>query len=149
MVLDVSGPGPASVVGELPGAAAPAPESTAGDRRWWASAWNAAGTAVTGLLGLAPHVLHHVGLFAGAFLVTGATGNALFGIAGLVLSIPFLSRLYRRHRTWKAPAIAVAMFATVFSLSAFVIGPAITGPSDDAGPARPSSPDQHSQHHGG
>lgn len=141
--------GPAPVLGELPAATEPATESTVADRRWLASAWNAAGTAVTGLLGLAPHVLHHVGLFAGAFLVTGATGNALFGVAGLVLSIPFLLRLYRRHRTWKAPAIAVAVFVTVFSLSAFVIGPAITGSADDSGPARPSSPDQHSQHHDG
>lgn len=149
MAPDVSGPGPARVVGELPGGVTPAPPSAAEDRRGSASAWNAAGTAVTGLLGLAPHVLHHVGLFAGAFLVTGATGNILFGLAGLVLSIPFLLRLHRRHRTWKAPAIAVAVFVTVFSLSAFVVGPAITGSVDDSGPARPSSPDQHSQHHGG
>lgn len=146
---EVSGPGPARLVGDLPGEVGPAPVPASGDRRRLASAWNAAGTAVTGLLGLAPHVLHHVGLFAGAFLVTGAIGNAIFGIAGLVLSIPFLIRLYRRHRTWQAPAIAVAVFVTVFSLSAFVIGPAITGSSDDSGPARPPSPDQHSQHHSG
>lgn len=148
MSPEVSGAGPASVVGQAPGAAAPSVPS-AGDRRRLAGAWNAAGSAVTGLLGLAPHVLHHVGLFAGAFVVTGATGNVLFGVAGLVLSLPFLLRLYRRHRTWKAPAIAVAAFVTVFSLSAFVIGPVITGSADDPGPARPSSPDQHSRHHGG
>ncbi len=138
-------PGPAAVLAEAPGASVP----PARDRRWLAGAWNAAGTAVTGLLGLAPHVLHQLGLFAGAFLVTGATGNVLFGIVGLVLSIPFLLRLYGRHQTWKAPAIAVAVFATVFSLSAFVIGPAITGSADDPGPTGPASPDQHSQHHGG
>lgn len=149
MAPELPGAGPASVVGEAPAAAVSAPVPPADDRRWLAGAWNAAGTALTGLLGLAPHVLHHVGLFAGAFLVTGATGNLLFGIAGLVLSIPFLLRLYRRHQTWKAPAIAVAAFVTVFSLSAFVIGPAITGSAGDTGPTRPSSPDQHSQHHDG
>lgn len=148
MVPELPGAGPAAVAGEAPGAVVSASVPPMGDRRWLGGAWNAAGTAVTGLLGLAPHVLHHVGLFAGAFLVTGATGNVLFGIAGLVLSTPFLLRLYRRHRTWKAPAIAVAAFVAVFSLSAFVIGPAITGSTDDPGPTGPSSPDQHSQHHG-
>lgn len=126
-----------------PGASAPTPA-----RHWWTSVWNAAGTAVTGLLGLAPHVLHHIGLFAGAFLVTGVTGNVLFGLVGLLLSVPFLIRLHRRHQTWKAPAIAIAVFVLVFSLSAFVVGPAITGSTDDSGPTVPT-PDQHSQHHGG
>ncbi len=138
------GHGPAATADVPTGVSAP----TAGGR-WWTSAWNAAGTAVTGLLGLAPHVLHHVGLFAGAFLVTGATGNVLFGLAGLLLSVPFLLRLHRRHQTWKAPAIAIAVFALVFSLSAFVVGPAITGSTGDSGPTTPSTPDQHSQHHGG
>lgn len=147
MPADLPGRGRAPMADELPGGVAANPVPPARESRWLVSAWNAAGTAATGLLGLAPHVLHHVGLFAGAFLVTGATGNALFGIAGLVLSIPFLLRLYRRHHTWQAPAIAVAVFVTVFSLSAFVIGPAITGSADDSGPDRPSSPDQHSQHH--
>lgn len=120
-------------------------------RTCWATAWDALGTAVSGFLGLLPHVLHHVGLFAGAFLVTGATGNLLFGLAGLVLSVPLLRRLYRRHRSWKAPAIAVAVFAAVFSLSAFVIGPAVTGGSEPSPtqPIRQPAPDEHAQHHGG
>lgn len=126
-----------------------ASSAQAAGSRWWVSAWNAAGTALTGLLGLAPHVLHHIGLFAGAFLVTGATGNILFGLVGLLLSVPFLLRLYRRHRTWKAPAIAVAVFVAVFSLSAFVVGPAITGSSGGSQPTSPSTPDQHAEHHGG
>ncbi len=134
----------AAAAADPPGASVPIPRG-----RWRTSVWSAAGTAVTGLLGLAPHVLHHVGLFAGAFLVTGVTGNVLFGLAGLLLSVPFLVRLHRRHHTWKAPAIAVAVFALVFSLSAFVVGPAITGSSNDSGPTNPSTPDQHSQHHGG
>ena len=119
-------------------------------RSRWSAAWSAVGTAVTGLLGLAPHVLHHIGLVAGAFFVTGATGNILFGALGLLLSVPFLRRLYRRHRTWKAPALAVAVFAVGFSLSAFVVGPAITsGSSEPSSPTQPVAPDQHSQHHGG
>lgn len=119
------------------------------ERGRWSAVWSAIGTAVTGLLGLAPHVLHHIGLVAGAFLVTGATGNILFGLLGLGLSIPFLVRLYRRHRTWKAPALAVTIFAVVFSLSAFVVGPAITnGSSEPASPTQPAEPDQHSEHHG-
>lgn len=92
-------------------------------------------------------MLHHVGLIAGAAFVTGASGNALFFLIGLVFSIPLLRRLYRRFRTWRAPAIAIAVFAAVFSFSAFVIGPAISGdpdPSDTPTPQEPSpSPDQH------
>lgn len=100
------------------------------------------------VLGLAPHVLHHVGLIAGAAFVTGASGNALFFLVGLVFSIPMLRRLYRRFHTWRAPAIAVAVFAAVFSLSAFVIGPAISGDSSPGNDPQPSqTPPNHSSHH--
>ena len=100
------------------------------------------------VLGLAPHVLHHVGLIAGAAFVTGARGNALIFLVGLGFSIPMLRRLYRRFHTWRAPAIAVAVFAAVFSLSAFVIGPAISGGSSpDNGPQPSQTPQNHSSHH--
>lgn len=98
-------------------------------------------------LGLVPHVLHHVGLIAGAALVTGASGNALFFVIGLVFSIPLLRRLYRRFHTWRAPAIAVAAFAAAFALSAFVIGPAISGGSTSDNGPQPSQ--NHSAHHSG
>ena len=103
-------------------------------------------------LGIAPHVLHHVGLIAGAALVTGTGGNLLFFALGLLFSIPLLRRLHRKFHTWKAPAIALAVFTALFSLSAFVIGPAIAGTS--APEPEPSNPTQtptenHSQHHGG
>src|SRR6266487_2944543 len=65
-------------------------------------------------------------------LITGAGGTALFGVLGLVASVPLLLRLRRRFGTWWAPAIGLAVFAVMFSLSAFVIGPAIDsggGPS--------------------
>ncbi len=35
--------------------------------------------------------------------------------------MPLLRRLYRRFGSWKAPAVALAVFATMFSLAAFVI----------------------------
>lgn len=112
-----------------------------------ASAWSA-GTAVVGaVMGLLPHLLHHVGLLGGAVLVTGATGNVLFAVLGIVFSIPLLRRLYRRFGTWKAPAVALSAFALMFSLSAFVIGPAISGDDPPAGPVPVQTPTQHDNHH--
>jgi len=103
-----------------------------------AAAWGA-------LTGVASHVLHHVGPLAGAALLAGATGRALFAAISFVAAIPFLRRLHRRFKTWRAPAIALAVFAAMFSLSSFVIGPAIAG--GDA-PAQPGiEQDGHDQHH--
>lgn len=72
----------------------------------------------------------------------------LFAAIGFVAAIPFLLRLRRRFRTWRAPAIALAVFAVMFSLSSFVIGPAISGGGDQP-PARPGieQPAGHDQHH--
>lgn len=115
-------------------------------RGWWGSFVGAIGA----LVGLAPHVLHHVGLLAGTALVAGAGGTALFGVVGLVASVPLLVRLRRRFASWWAPAIALAVFAAMFSLSTFVIGPAISGVGDPApgdSPA-PTSTD-HTGHHDG
>ena len=114
-----------------------------------AAVWNAMTAAIATVMGLAPHVLHHIGLFAGAAFVVGVGGNLLFGAAGLLLSIPLLRRLHRRFGTWKAPAVAVAVFTVMFSISAFVVGPAISGaePAEAPQPAgTPSSP-EHSAHH--
>lgn len=116
-----------------------------------ATAWNAMTALVGGVMGLLPHLLHHVGLLGGAVLVTGATGNVLFAVLGLVLSLPLLRRLYRRFGTWKAPALALTIFALMFSLSAFVIGPAISddgpSPDQDRTPVQTPGPD-HEGHHG-
>lgn len=107
--------------------------------------WGAALAVWSGFIGLLPHVLHHVGPFAGAALLAGASGRILFAAIGFVAAIPFLRRLYRRFRTWRAPAIALAVFAAMFSLSSFVIGPAISG---DEAPAQPGiEQDGHEQHH--
>ena len=107
--------------------------------------WGGLLAAWGGFIGLLPHFLHHVGPLAGAALLAGATGRALFVAIGFVAAIPFLRRLHRRFRTWRAPAIALAVFAAMFSLSSFVIGPAISG---DASPSRPGIQDDgHAQHH--
>lgn len=110
--------------------------------------WNVITGVFGTIAGLAPHVMHHIGLLAGTAIVTGAGGTALFGGVGLVASIPLLRRLYRRFHTWQAPAIGVAVFLALFSLSAFVIGPAIN--SDKAGTPSPASTstDPHQGHHG-
>jgi hypothetical protein len=108
-------------------------------------AWGFIGAAWGGLIGILPHVLHHVGPLAGAALLAGAGGTAIFAGAGFLLAIPFLLRLRRRFRSWLAPAIALGIMAGMFSLSSFVIGPAITG--DDEPAPGIEEPDGHVEHH--
>ena len=109
-----------------------------------------------GVMGVAPHVLHHVGPLAGAALLAGATGKLLFGALGFALVIPMLRRLHRRHGSWAVPGGVLALMAVVFTFSAFVVGPAaITGSNGEvATPAEnvPSllsgiSPAEHDSHH--
>jgi hypothetical protein len=119
--------------------------------RTWRSMRDTAGAVIGAALGIAPHVLHHVGLLAGAALVTGATGNVLFYAIGLLFSVPMLRRIHRHFRSWWAPAIAVAVFTGLFSLSAFVIGPTISGSDEAPPPPAPTSPtpslsNQHDEH---
>ena len=114
-------------------------------RAWWNAAVGALGVGA----GLAPHVLHHIGLLAGTALIAGAGGTALFGILGLAMSVPLLLRLRRRFAFWWAPAIGLAVFAVTFSLSAFVIGPAINGGAGgQPGGGQPTPSVNHSSHHG-
>jgi hypothetical protein len=103
----------------------------------------ATGAAVAAILGLLPHVLHHVGPLAGAALFAGVGGSLLFGAIGLLLSVPFLLKVRRRCGNWRVPAALLATFAAMFSLSTFVIGPLIRG--DDEG--RPASSVPHEAHH--
>ena len=109
---------------------------------------DAAGAVVGAIMGVLPHVLHHIGLVAGTALVAGAGGTALFFALGLLFSIPMLRRIYHRFGTWLAPAVAIGVFTSMFALSAFVIGPALTG-SDPSEPVVPTQvpASQHSQHH--
>jgi hypothetical protein len=78
-------------------------------------------------MGLAPHLLHHVGLLAGTALVAGLGGTLLFGALGLVAMLPVLVRLRRRFGGWWAPAVAVLVFAAMFAVSTWLIGPALRG----------------------
>jgi phosphotransferase system glucose/maltose/N-acetylglucosamine-specific IIC component len=98
------------------------------------AAWSAMLGALGVLLGLTPHVLHHVGFLAGTALVAGVGGTAVFGAIGLVASIPFLLRLRQRFKSWWAPAIGLAVFIVMFSISAFVIGPALSAAEVASGP---------------
>ena len=58
-----------------------------------AGAWAATRATFGALLGLAPHVLHHVGFLAGAALLTGVVGNTVLYAAGMLLSIPMLTAM--------------------------------------------------------
>ena len=112
------------------------------------AARDALGATVGAVLGLVPHVLHHIGLVAGTAVVAGVGGNALFYALGLLLSVPMLRRLHRRFRTWQAPALAVLVFTGLFSLSAFVVGPALTGEDGRRKvPAPAPSAPPHTTHH--
>jgi len=108
------------------------------------TAWTVFTGAVGGVVGLAPHVLHHVGPLVGTALVAGAGGTALFGALGLLASVPMLIKLRRRFSNWWAPAIALAVFTAMFLLSAFVIGPLISSP---AGAGPDVTPIDHASHH--
>ena len=114
-------------------------------------------SAVAGILGVLPHVLHHVGPLAGAALLAGTAGTLLFGAIGLVAAVPFLLRVHRRCGNWRVPAALLATFVVMFSISAFVIGPAISGddagisssgsaPTEQTSPAAPAKGD-HEAHH--
>ena len=106
------------------------------------------GAVVGAVMGLVPHVMHHIGLVAGAAVVTGALGNGLFFLVGLVFSIPLLRRLYRRFNSWRAPAIAVAVFTALFSISAFVVGPAISQSDQQSqNTPAPAETEDHEGHH--
>ena len=94
-------------------------------------------SAAAAVLGVLPHVLHHAGPLAGAALLAGTSGTLLFGASGLGAAIPSLLRVHRRSGNWRVPAALLATFALMFSISAFLIGPAITG---DGTAARKSTP---------
>jgi hypothetical protein len=140
-----------SVSGEGPGRVPAVPKELPdwpGDRgvgrlhALWSGAFGIVGTVV----GPAPHVLHHVGLLVGTALVAGAAGTLILGLLGLAASVPMLLRLKRRFGTLWAPALGLAVFAAMFSLSAFVIGPAISG-NDQSEQQQLPTPTRHAEHH--
>jgi hypothetical protein len=98
------------------------------------------------ITGAAPHVLHHVGPLAGTAVVAGAGGRAFFGLAGFVATIPLLRRLRRRTGSWRAPALALAAFAAIYTVSTLVVGPAIgnaTSPDASTSPSEQVEVDHH------
>jgi len=104
-------------------------------------------TGVTGVVvGLAPHVLHHIGPLVGTALVAGAGGTALFGAVGLLAAIPMLVKLRRRFNSWWAPGLALLAFVVAFVISTTMIGPLISG-NDSNAPTTPVTPTEHDQHH--
>lgn len=109
--------------------------------------WDGFIGAIGTVVGLAPHVLHHVGLLAGTALVVGTAGTAIFGIVGLIATIPLLLRLRRRFGTWRAPLIALLIFGVTFAISAFIVGPAIRSGSADKSPTPTPIDTNHAAHH--
>jgi hypothetical protein len=99
------------------------------------------------LVGVAPHVLHHVGPLAGTALLAGAGGKLLFGALGRVLSIPFLLRIYRRFHSLLAPVLATAAFVAVFAVATLVISPLITAGSESGGTPAGELPTDNASHH--
>lgn len=128
-----------------------------------ARVWPAVSAVLGAALGVLPHLMHHVTLFAGALVITGAGGNLLLGAIGLVMSVPLLRRLHRRSGSWWAPALATGAFAAMFTVSTLVIGPALADSEAGAGvapaPATPAAPStspsdrgtetDHAAHHDG
>jgi hypothetical protein len=109
-------------------------------RPWTARLMGGLSAAVGAVSGIAPHVLHHIGPLAGAALVSGAAGSVLFGALGFLLTVPLLLRLRRHFGTWLAPAIALVLFAGMFTISTLWVGPAIRG---DGGTTERDAHDDH------
>ena len=116
-------------------------------RSFRARTWGVVVAIWGGFIGLLPHVLHHVGPLAGAALLAGAGGQVLFAAIGFVAAVPLLLRLHRRFGNWRAPALALAVFAAMFAVSSLVIGPAISGSGGAKTPPGIESPGGHASHH--
>lgn len=101
----------------------------------------AVASAAAGVLGAAPHVLHHVGPIAGAALLAGTAGKLLFLVIGFALMLPMVMKMRRHSGSWRAPLIALALFSAVFAFSTFVVGPLVAG--DDDTPTA----EEHEVHH--
>src|SRR5690625_7520058 len=65
--------------------------------------WTVITGTVGGVVGLAPHLLHHAGPLVGTALVAGAGGTALFGFLGLVASVAVVVKLKSRFRSGRTP----------------------------------------------
>ena len=88
----------------------PSASSPASPVRWTVGrrVWVGVSSAGAVVLGVAPHVLHHVGLFAGA-LFAGVGGSLVFGAAGFLAAIPFLLRVHRRTGSGRVPVALLTL----------------------------------------
>ncbi|MBJ7354323.1 MAG: hypothetical protein JHC98_05815 [Thermoleophilaceae bacterium] len=93
-------------------------------------------------------MLHHAGPIVGAALIAGTGGTLLFGLIGLIASVPLLLRVHRRSGGWSVPSGLFALFVAGFAVSTLLIGPAIRG--DNQGSHQSSAPEMsggHTGHH--
>jgi len=120
---------------------AAAPERTT--KSWPARVMGVVSGAIGTVAGVTPHVLHHVGPIAGAALLTGTGGSVLFGAIGFVLTIPLLIQIKHRFGTLLAPAIALIVFATMFTISTLWIGPAVRDAISRDSDTAPASDTHH------
>ena len=107
--------------------------------------WTMLSGALGGIVGLAPHVLHHIGPLVGTALVAGSGGTVLFAVLGLVAAVPMLIKLRHRFSNWWAPGIALGVFTAMFLISSFVVGPLISALNDPVAPGL--SEVNHLAHH--
>jgi len=121
------------------------PEITSSAPNRLRALWEARVGGIGLVMGLMPHVLHHAGFLVGTALIADSGGTAIFGLLGLLFSLPMLMRLHKRFGTRKAPALALGIFAVMFTISTYVIGPAMSR----TGNADPSSVPtiDHNSHH--
>jgi hypothetical protein len=99
--------------------------------------------------GITPHVLHHVGPVAGAAVLAGTEGSVLFGAIGFVLTLPLLFQLKRRFSSWLAPAIALVVFGTMFTISTLWVGPAVRDAINGESDSAPAHENHHAWAHRG
>ncbi len=111
--------------------------------------WGGVVAAWAVVTGVAPHVLHHLGPLAGAALLAGFGGKAIFFALGLLLSVPMLRRLYRRFGTPVAPGLALVAFAALFTFSSLIVAPWLTGSEKAPGTPGIEQPAGHAGHHSG
>lgn len=107
----------------------------------------AIGSVWTAVMGVLPHVLHHVGPLAGAAIVAGTTGTVVFGLAAFAFTVPLLLRVRKHRGNWRLPAILLAVFVSVWLVSTFAVGPWIRDQLVDDKPVATQQEPEHDEHH--